>query len=68
MDGVEQGTIDLPTTADPTIFNHNKVYIGAPTNGVTKEPAFGGMIDEFQVYNQALTPNQIFTLYFKSKP
>lgn len=68
MDGAEVGTVDLDPAADPTIFNHNKVYIGAPTNGVTKEPAFGGMIDEFQVYNQALTANQIFTLYFKSKP
>lgn len=68
LDGAEIGSIALDPNADPTIFNHNKVYIGAPTNGVTKEPAFGGLIDEFQVYNQALTDNQVFTLWFKSKP
>lgn len=67
MDGVEVGSITgLPTSADPTIFSHNKVYIGAPTNGVVKEPAFGGMIDEFKVFDYSMSPEQVFTDYYHS--
>lgn len=67
MDGVEQANVALTTAADQTIFTHSKVYIGAPTNGTTKEPAFGGMIDEFKVFNYALTTDQVFTEYYHSR-
>jgi len=67
MDGVEQGSVALTALADQTIFTHSKVYIGAPTNGTTKEPALGGMIDEFKIFNYALTTDQIFTEYYHSK-
>ena len=67
MDGVEVGSVALTALADQTIFTHSKVYIGAPTNGTTKEPALGGAVDEFQIFDRALTPNQIFTIYFKTK-
>lgn len=67
MDGVEQANVALTTAADQTIFTHSKVYIGAPTNGTTKEPSFGGMIDEFKVFNYALTTDQVFTEYYHSR-
>jgi hypothetical protein len=67
MDGVEVGSIGLVSTADPTVFNHNKVYIGSPTNGVVKEPAFGGMIDDFKVFDYAMTPEQVFTDFYHAK-
>lgn len=69
MDGVEQASIALSVTplADHTIYAHNKVYIGAPTNGQTKEPALGGMVDEFKVFNYALNKDQIFTEWYHSK-
>jgi hypothetical protein len=68
MDGIEVGSVVLPVAADQTVYNHNKVYIGCPTNGVVKEPSFGGMIDEFQIYNQALNADQIFAVYYKHRP
>ena len=68
LDGVEWGSTTLTPDADPTIYSHSKVYIGCPTNGVVKEPAFGGMIDEFQIYNAALNADQIFALFYKHKP
>lgn len=67
LDGVEIGSLALTGSASPTLFNHNKVYIGAPTNGVRNEPAFGGLIDEFQIFNQALNADQIFAIYYKNK-
>lgn len=68
MDGVEIGTVNLTAAADHTVYSHSKVYIGSPTNGVTKEPALGGMIDNFQVYNSALNADQVFAIYYKNKP
>ncbi|HEX6427076.1 MAG TPA: LamG-like jellyroll fold domain-containing protein [Niastella sp.] len=68
LDGEMIGSIVLTGTASPTLFNHNKVYIGAPTNGVRNEPAFGGMIDEFQIYNQALNADQVFADYYRYRP
>jgi hypothetical protein len=68
LDGVQVGSLALTGTASPMLFNHNKVYIGAPTNGVRNEPAFGGLIDEFQIFNQALNADQVFALYYKNKP
>jgi hypothetical protein len=67
MDGVEYGSVALTASADHTLYNHNKVYIGAPTNGVRNEPAFGGLIDEFQIFNQALNADQVFAIYYKNK-
>jgi hypothetical protein len=68
LDGIEHGSIALTADADQTIYSHSKVYIGCPTNGVVKEPAFGGMIDEFQIYSHALSADQIFALYYKHRP
>lgn len=68
LDGVEWGSTTLSADADQTIYSHSKVYIGCPTNGVVKEPAFGGMIDEFQIYNAALNADQIFALFYKHRP
>jgi hypothetical protein len=67
MDGTEIGSVALDPQADHTTYNHTKVYIGAPTNGVVKEPALGGMIDEFQIFNQALNADQVYALYYKNK-
>jgi hypothetical protein len=67
LDGVEIGSLALTGTASPTLFNHNKVYIGGPTNGVRNEPAFGGLIDEFKIFNQALSADQIYAIYYKNK-
>ncbi|MBO9200542.1 MULTISPECIES: LamG-like jellyroll fold domain-containing protein [Niastella] len=68
LDGSEIGRVVLANAADPTLFNHNKVYIGAPTNGVANEPAYGGLIDEFEIFNQALSPDQVFADFYKNKP
>ncbi len=68
LDGIEHGSVALRADADQTIYSHSKVYIGCPTNGVVKEPAFGGMIDEFQIYSHALNADQIFALYYKHRP
>jgi hypothetical protein len=65
LDGELIGSVTLPDAASPTLFNHNKVYIGGPTNGVRNEPAFGGLIDNFQIYNQALSGDQIYTNFYK---
>ena len=67
LDGESIGSVTMALLADPTLFNHNKVYIGAPTNGVINEPAFGGLIDDFKIYNYALTPAQVFTDYYHAK-
>ena len=65
LNGDMIGSLTLPDLASPTLFNHNKVYIGAPTNGVRNEPAFGGLIDNFRIYNEALTADQIYTDLYK---
>jgi hypothetical protein len=67
LDGSEIGTVTLANAADPTLFNHNKVYVGAPTNGVVNEPAFGGLIDDFKIFNYTLTKDQIYTDWYHSK-
>jgi hypothetical protein len=68
MDGIEVASLNfVPATVDPTLFNHSKVYIGAPTNGVDNEPAFGGKIDEFEIFNQALNADQIYADYYKNR-
>lgn len=68
LDGTELGSVVLDAKADHTIYSHSKVYIGGPTNGSLREPAFGGMIDEFQIFNQALNSDQVYALYYKNKP
>jgi hypothetical protein len=68
LDGTEVSSLSLPGTADHTLYNHTRVYIGSFINGVTKEPAFGGMIDEFQIYNYALNADQVYALYYSNKP
>jgi hypothetical protein len=65
MDGIQYGSVDLVATADHTVYSHSKVYIGGPTNGSKNEPAFGGMIDNFRIYNQALNADQIATDAYK---
>ncbi|WP_207514597.1 LamG-like jellyroll fold domain-containing protein [Longitalea luteola] len=67
MDGQKIAELALDVKASPTLFNHNKVYIGAPTNGVVKEPAFGGMVDEFEIFDEALNGDQIFALFYKNR-
>ncbi|SEP19405.1 LamG-like jellyroll fold domain-containing protein [Niastella yeongjuensis] len=64
LDGVSIGTVTLDAAANPTLFNHNKVYIGAPTNGVVNEPAYGGLIDDFKIFNYTLSSEQVFTDYY----
>jgi hypothetical protein len=68
LDGVLAGTGTLPALADHTIYDHSKVYIGAPIGGSVREPSFGGMVDEFQIFNQALNADQIYAVYYKHKP
>jgi concanavalin A-like lectin/glucanase superfamily protein/IPT/TIG domain-containing protein len=65
LDGVLIGSKTLPAAADPTLINYNKAYIAAPSYGVLNEPAFGGMIDKFQVFYSALSADQVFTNYYK---
>ena len=67
LDGTETGTVVIPGTADLTLFNHSSVRIGSPVGGSKKEPSFGGMIDNFKVFNVALSRDQLFTDYYRSK-
>lgn len=50
---------------DPLLINMKNAYIGASSGGSGTEPAFGGLMDKFQVYNSVLTEDQLFTLYYK---
>lgn len=68
LDGELKGTGNLDPLADHTIYDHTKIYIGAPIGGSVREPSFGGMIDEFQIFKQALNADQIYALYYKHKP
>jgi hypothetical protein len=67
LDGIEVNSKDLVATADPTLFNHNKVYIGGPAYMVANEPTYSGSIDRFQIFNYAMTPEQVFTSYYQVK-
>jgi hypothetical protein len=68
LDGVETGFGTLDPLADHTIYDHSKIYIGSPIGGSKGEPSLGGMVDEFQIFNQALNADQIFAVYYKHKP
>jgi hypothetical protein len=64
IDGTQVSSLALTGTASPTLFEHNKVYIGTHVDGRINEPAFGGLIDEFKIFNYALTPQQVYTDYY----
>jgi hypothetical protein len=68
LDGILTGSGNLDPLADHTIYDHSKIYIGSPIVGSLKEPSFGGMVDEFQIFNQALDADQIYAIYYKNKP
>lgn len=68
LDGVQTGTGNLDPLADHTIYDHSKIYIGSPIVGSVREPSFGGMVDEFQIFNQALNADQVYAVYYKHKP
>lgn len=65
LDGILIGTKTLPAGAVTTIFNHNKVFIGGLVVAAANEPTFGGRIDKFQIYDKVLSPDEIYTLYYK---
>ncbi|PXY39212.1 hypothetical protein DMB65_18850 [Flavobacterium cheongpyeongense] len=65
MDGLLVKTGTLPAAYDLTLYNQNRAYIGASTYGTPNEPAFGGKIDKFQIFNSVLSDNQIYTIYYK---
>jgi hypothetical protein len=65
LDATLIGTKTLPAGATATLFGHNNEFIGGPAYGVANEPAFGGGIDKFQIFNSVLSANQIYTLYYK---
>jgi len=65
LDGVNIGTTVLPSAFDLTVYNQDRSYLGAGCVSNTGEPALKGAIDKFQVYNSALTANQVYTLYYK---
>ena len=48
-----------------TVYTQDRAYLGAGCVSNTGEPALKGAIDKFQVYNSALTANQVYTLYYK---
>ncbi len=51
--------------ADPFLMTMNRAYVGAPAYNAVGEPSFGGMLDKFQVWNSVLSPDQIYTLWFR---
>ena len=65
LDGVNIGTTALPAAYDLTVYTQDRAYLGAGCVSNTGEPALKGAIDKFQVYNSALTANQVYTLYYK---
>ncbi len=62
LDGVLVGSKALPAGATVTTFNHADEWISGCHGS---EPAFGGSIDKFQIYNSVLSANQIYTIYYK---
>lgn len=64
-DGAQIGTITLPSAYDLSVYAQDRNYLGVGCVSNTNEPALKGGIDKFQVYNTALTANQVYTVYYK---
>lgn len=57
-------TFSLPTMFDLTAYTPNRCYIGSEAYGSNNEPSFNGGIDEFQIYDSALSASQVYTLFY----
>jgi len=62
VDGVTNGSMVVPGTLQATSY---PLKIGAysPTNGVQSKDWFNGQIDEVSIYNRALSPAEILSIY-----
>ncbi|HEY1201288.1 MAG TPA: LamG-like jellyroll fold domain-containing protein [Niastella sp.] len=66
MDGVEIGAKNLTRNdADPFLMTIKGANIGGYAYGSGTETNFAGLMDNFRIYNQALTGEQIYTDYYK---
>jgi hypothetical protein len=65
MDGVQIGQLTLPAAYDLSAYTQSRCYIGQAAWSNTGEPAFKGGIDKFQVFNSALSSDQVYTLFYK---
>lgn len=65
VDGALVGTLTLPSSFDLTVYTQDRSYLGVGCVSSSGEPGMKGGIDKFQIYNTALTANQVYTLYYK---
>ncbi|OQP53543.1 IPT/TIG domain-containing protein [Niastella populi] len=66
MDGVEIGSKNLSRNdADPFLMTINNARIGGYAYGSGTETNYAGLMDNFRVYNQALSGDQIYTDFYK---
>jgi hypothetical protein len=66
IDGKEVGSKTTGTsTPDPTVMTFNKSYIGGAAFGSGTETNYVGLMDNFRIYDKVLTPDQIYTDFYK---
>jgi hypothetical protein len=65
VDGTLTSTLTLPAAFDLTVYAQDRSYLGVGCVSSTNEPGMKGGIDKFQIYNSALTANQVYTVYYK---
>ncbi|RLD66709.1 MAG: hypothetical protein DRI84_04215 [Bacteroidetes bacterium] len=56
------------TTPSFSPNNNNKSFIGAATDIAPWNYTFNGTIDEFRIYNRAITSTEMLDLYYQCKP
>ena len=59
VNGVAVGTNNAMTLKPSSLGNTTQNYIG--DSQFTADPGFNGLVDEFQIYNRALTPEEVST-------
>ncbi|MFL5745970.1 MAG: LamG-like jellyroll fold domain-containing protein [Niastella sp.] len=66
INGVEVGTKNITRAdEDPFLMTINKASIGGYAFGSGTETNYAGLMDNFRIYNQALSADQIYTDFYK---
>lgn len=66
MDGKEIGSKNIDNAAaDPFLMTIKKATVGGASYGSGTETNYGGLMDNFRIYNRVLTADQIYTDYYK---
>jgi hypothetical protein len=65
LDGLAVGSKALPALYDLNLYNQTRAYIGTQAYGNANETAIKASYDKFQIFNSALSADQIYTLFYK---